>query len=633
MGYLVGDHQNAFVSGRHISDNILLAHEAIHKINSHKKGKHGFFAYKTDMSKAYDRVNWNFLQVVLTKFGFPEKIIKLIMNCVIQFLMRSGNSLHWCSRLFTSLPKSEGGLGIRNIECLNKALLAKHAWRLVTNEKSAFCSVFRGKIFGIRGCHSDLTYGSRGITSWGTKSVLYGLNFILDNLCWRPGVRSNLNVWNSKWVNGSNPEPVATLLSPEFNFLKDLRVRDLTSGNERWNEGLIKLLFEEESANRILAIPLSATQIEDEVIWPFSRNGKYNVKSGYALIFKDYYEVKASITDRSRISDERKRFCKSKLWRLPGPQTWKILIWKIITNSLPVGWEFVKRNMGRDATCPLCQKESREMETIDHLFRDCTFVSRIWASSPLGISTSHLPNTLVGDWIINWICYLSRLKGSKSRIILFLAVVVGIWNCRNGVIFRGVKANPYSFFIFYNYLVSLVFKALKEDDDRKEDKTMGSCQIEQELENDLVMIKEGRPVYGVGNFGSCTMTRVKVDASWDKSGKAGIGWIAVQEGGGRCFEGSLKCRAESLIQAETLGVKEVILWARGCGILHLEISSDCLQLILQWAGNEDQHYQIKGLLDDIGSLSSYFHCLCLSYVCRVSNGDAHRLARRALQAV
>lgn len=37
---------------------------------------------KLDISKAYDRVEWGFLRTVLTKMGFSEHIISLIMKCV-----------------------------------------------------------------------------------------------------------------------------------------------------------------------------------------------------------------------------------------------------------------------------------------------------------------------------------------------------------------------------------------------------------------------------------------------------------------------------------------------------------------------------------------------------------------------
>jgi hypothetical protein len=37
---------------------------------------------KTDMAKAYDRVEWDFLQATLTSMGFPQNIITIIMKCV-----------------------------------------------------------------------------------------------------------------------------------------------------------------------------------------------------------------------------------------------------------------------------------------------------------------------------------------------------------------------------------------------------------------------------------------------------------------------------------------------------------------------------------------------------------------------
>ncbi|XP_074305542.1 uncharacterized protein LOC141640759 [Silene latifolia] len=82
MEYIVGDFQNVFVPGRLIIDNILLAHEAIHSINSHRSGVHGRFAFKADMSKAYDSVSRAFLLATLRGFGFPEKLVLLIMSCV-----------------------------------------------------------------------------------------------------------------------------------------------------------------------------------------------------------------------------------------------------------------------------------------------------------------------------------------------------------------------------------------------------------------------------------------------------------------------------------------------------------------------------------------------------------------------
>lgn len=35
-----------------------------------------------DMSKAYNRIEWNFLEMVLHKFGFHPKMVNCIMQCV-----------------------------------------------------------------------------------------------------------------------------------------------------------------------------------------------------------------------------------------------------------------------------------------------------------------------------------------------------------------------------------------------------------------------------------------------------------------------------------------------------------------------------------------------------------------------
>lgn len=72
---LVSPTQGAFVSGILISNNLLIAHEMIHGFPTNPSCKEDFLAIKTDMSKAYDRVEWNFLEELLTKMGFEAQWI------------------------------------------------------------------------------------------------------------------------------------------------------------------------------------------------------------------------------------------------------------------------------------------------------------------------------------------------------------------------------------------------------------------------------------------------------------------------------------------------------------------------------------------------------------------------------
>lgn len=79
---IISESQSAFVPGRNISDNYLIAHEVSHFINTRLKQKTGFFSLKTDMSKAYDRIEWDFLKGMLMAFGFPDKWVQLIMHSI-----------------------------------------------------------------------------------------------------------------------------------------------------------------------------------------------------------------------------------------------------------------------------------------------------------------------------------------------------------------------------------------------------------------------------------------------------------------------------------------------------------------------------------------------------------------------
>ena len=51
-------------------------------MENHNSGQTGFMALKLDMSKVYDRIEWNYLQKLMEKMGFCSRWIGLIMECV-----------------------------------------------------------------------------------------------------------------------------------------------------------------------------------------------------------------------------------------------------------------------------------------------------------------------------------------------------------------------------------------------------------------------------------------------------------------------------------------------------------------------------------------------------------------------
>ncbi|KAL2231031.1 UNVERIFIED_CONTAM: hypothetical protein Sindi_1697500 [Sesamum indicum] len=72
--------QGAFIPGRSIGDNILLAQELFTGYNQMRLPPR--CALKVDIRKAYDTVEWDFLLAVLQLFGFPQTFTKWIEECV-----------------------------------------------------------------------------------------------------------------------------------------------------------------------------------------------------------------------------------------------------------------------------------------------------------------------------------------------------------------------------------------------------------------------------------------------------------------------------------------------------------------------------------------------------------------------
>ncbi|KAE8819291.1 retrotransposon protein [Hordeum vulgare] len=82
LSEVISPTQSAFVPGRLLMDNVLLAYEVIHYMRNRRHGKENYAAVKLDMSKAYDRVEWHFLEAMMVKLGFHQRFMELIMKCV-----------------------------------------------------------------------------------------------------------------------------------------------------------------------------------------------------------------------------------------------------------------------------------------------------------------------------------------------------------------------------------------------------------------------------------------------------------------------------------------------------------------------------------------------------------------------
>ncbi|KAL0393841.1 UNVERIFIED_CONTAM: hypothetical protein Slati_4350300 [Sesamum latifolium] len=82
LNSIISPSHSAFVPGRLITDNVLVAYELNHFLKLKTWGKKDHVSLKLDVSKAYDRVEWKFLERVLTRLGFNSRFVLTIMTCV-----------------------------------------------------------------------------------------------------------------------------------------------------------------------------------------------------------------------------------------------------------------------------------------------------------------------------------------------------------------------------------------------------------------------------------------------------------------------------------------------------------------------------------------------------------------------
>jgi hypothetical protein len=92
---IISPSQSAFIPGRMITDNALMAFECIYALQTNNNKAGEFCAYKLDLSKAYDRVDWTFLERSMRRLGFADKWIDWIMACVtsVRYAVRLNGSL------------------------------------------------------------------------------------------------------------------------------------------------------------------------------------------------------------------------------------------------------------------------------------------------------------------------------------------------------------------------------------------------------------------------------------------------------------------------------------------------------------------------------------------------------------
>lgn len=88
MDKVVSPNQTGCIPNRNIHENIVVAQELLQSMNN-LKGKNGLFSIKVDQEKAYDKMNWKFVEKVIIELSIPQKLRYIIMSSISSVRMRT----------------------------------------------------------------------------------------------------------------------------------------------------------------------------------------------------------------------------------------------------------------------------------------------------------------------------------------------------------------------------------------------------------------------------------------------------------------------------------------------------------------------------------------------------------------
>jgi len=120
------------------------------------------------------------------------------------------------------------------------------------------------------------------------------------------------------------------------------------------------------------------------------------------------------------------------IWKLEIMPKIKIFLWQLCHNALPVRGTLLQRGINIDPSCPLCLSN---IESIEHLFKDCLVASQVWEATlthrwiPSNISPSRY------DSLHHCLGYIRLGPGPLLRQ-RFSFLLWSLWKARNATVFN-----------------------------------------------------------------------------------------------------------------------------------------------------------------------------------------------------
>ncbi|XP_068339108.1 uncharacterized protein [Pyrus communis] len=537
-------------------------------------------------------------------FKFPKVVCNELDALVAGFWWGSkegANKIHWVSKEVLGIPKELGGLGFRNFQEFNDALLAKQCWRLITEPDSLWAQVIKARYFP----HCSIWDAKKGgRASWAWSSLLCGRDLIREGSHWQIMGGQEVRVWQDRWLPSlplGHPVPFGPVA-----VTPGLRVRDLICPKSgRWNIGFLQPIISGEDMQAIEETPLGDLSRKDRLVWEFNKNGCYSVKSGYRWLQDRSLELRD--TRRPSVRGVPRSLWKE-IWKLEVPPKLRHFLWLSVHGCLPTRDALFRRRSSQNSTCPICCCHD---ETTEHMFLSCSWVEPIWFGGALGYKVDRLS---LPDWV-DWIqavfspnmCTTGDSKWRRSYIVVTCWC---IWKARCDFVFNGVPLCPPKVLVAITLAVSSFFGAKaatgfrKVGDGRKENLAVRWCA----------------PVD--------PFVKINVDASWSKASKLGFAGVIA-----RGQDRRMVAAARYAIRAPSAAAAEATALMHGCqlgaalGLRYVILESDSLEAIKSLSSSLSVgSWEAFPMLARVKQLGRDFSECRWSWVPRLANGVAHELA-------
>lgn len=187
--------------------------------------------------------------------------------------------MHYVNWSTVTLPKCLGGLGLRDLEAMDKACLLKLCWSL-HGDNNLWTAVLNGK-YGRR-ClpHGPLLAKNTDSHLWRHLVQLWKILSPIE--LWSVGNGESIKAWSDCWIA---PGLILNNLGVVPSSLDGLMVRDLTTNDGEWNYEVLGAFLPPQIMQKFLSLlPPNTENGKDVVLWGATSNGSFTVSSAYLVV-------------------------------------------------------------------------------------------------------------------------------------------------------------------------------------------------------------------------------------------------------------------------------------------------------------------------------------------------------------